>query len=107
MAPFDGQVASLDEAQLGQSLDERRAVGFRERANVATKPTNAIAALGGLGLGRDSPWPRENCAANQRNELAPRHSMTSSARASSVGGIVRPSAFAVLRLMTSSNLVGA
>jgi hypothetical protein len=34
------------------------------------------------------------------------HSITSSANASTVGGIWRPSAFAVLRLMTSSNLVG-
>ena len=34
------------------------------------------------------------------------HSITSSARASSVGGTSRPSALAVLRLMTSSNLVG-
>ncbi len=34
------------------------------------------------------------------------HSMTSSARARSKGGIVRPSALAVLRLMTSSNFVG-
>jgi hypothetical protein len=35
-----------------------------------------------------------------------RYSITSSARASSGGGTVRPSAFAVLRLMTRSNLVG-
>ena len=35
------------------------------------------------------------------------HSMTSSARARSVGGTAMPSAFAVFRLMTSSNLVGA
>src|SRR5262249_12281632 len=35
------------------------------------------------------------------------YSITSSARASSVGGISRPSAFAVLRLITSSYLVGA
>jgi hypothetical protein len=34
------------------------------------------------------------------------HSMTWSARPSTDGGIVRPSAFAVLRLMTSSNFVG-
>ena len=34
------------------------------------------------------------------------HSITSSARASSVGGTSRPSAFAVLRLMTSSKLGG-
>src|SRR6516164_4948663 len=44
-------------------------------------------------------------SAEQRNELAPFHSMTSSARASSVGGISRPSAFAVLSLITSANLV--
>ena len=34
------------------------------------------------------------------------HSITSSARASSVGGTMMPSAFAVFRLITSSNLVG-
>ena len=37
--------------------------------------------------------------------LAPRHSMTSSARSSTVCGIVSPSAFAVSRLMTSSKRV--
>src|SRR4051794_35499193 len=35
-----------------------------------------------------------------------RHSITSSARSSSVGGTIRPSALAVLRLIRSSNLVG-
>ena len=35
------------------------------------------------------------------------HSITSSARGSSIGGISRPSALAVLRLMTNSYLVGA
>jgi hypothetical protein len=34
------------------------------------------------------------------------YSITWSARTSTVPGMVRPSAFAVLRLMTSSNLVG-
>src|ERR1035437_9814012 len=34
------------------------------------------------------------------------YSITSSARVSSDGGIVKPSALAVLRLMTNSNLVG-
>src|SRR4029453_6901886 len=51
--------------------------------------------------------PRSRRAAEQRDELAPLHSITSSARASSVGGTVRPSALAVLRLITSSYLVGA
>jgi hypothetical protein len=45
-------------------------------------------------------------AAEERDEPAPVHSITSSARASNVSGTVRPSALAVLRLMTSSNFVG-
>src|SRR5262249_34053184 len=51
--------------------------------------------------------PRGRRAAEQRDELAPsHHSITSSARASSAGGTVRPSALAVLRLIASSNFVG-
>ncbi len=42
----------------------------------------------------------------QRDELAPFHSITSSARASSVGDTSRPNALAVLRLMTNSYFVG-
>src|SRR5262245_13468510 len=61
-----------------------------------------------LGARRERPPGRR--AAEQRYELAPfelsAHSITSSARASSVGGTSRPSAFAVLRLTTSSNFVG-
>jgi hypothetical protein len=49
--------------------------------------------------------PRSCRAANQRDELAAlhrcNHSITSSARARTVGGISRPSALAVLMLMTS------
>ena len=41
----------------------------------------------------------------QRNELSALHSITSSARASKVEGISRPSIRAVSALMTSSNLV--
>src|SRR5262249_53015787 len=51
--------------------------------------------------------PGDSSAAKQRDELAAGvHSITSSARASSVGGTSRPSAFAVLRLIASSNLLG-
>src|SRR5262249_49218025 len=46
------------------------------------------------------------CAADELDECASFHSITSSASASSLSGTSRPSAFAVLRLMTSSNLVG-
>jgi hypothetical protein len=40
------------------------------------------------------------------SEVSQSYSITSSARASSEGGTVRPSALAVLRLMINSNLVG-
>src|SRR6516165_7196266 len=51
--------------------------------------------------------PRGSRAAKQRYELAPAaHSITSSARSRNASGIVRPSALAVVKLMTRSNLVG-
>src|SRR5262249_48009876 len=54
---------------------------------------------------RDRPRRR---AAEQRDELAPsHHSITPSARCCRNHGTSRPSALAVLRLTTSSNLVGA
>jgi hypothetical protein len=40
------------------------------------------------------------------DDLPARQSITSSARASSVGGTSRPSTLAVVKLMTRSNLVG-
>src|SRR4029450_3072865 len=49
--------------------------------------------------------PRGRRAAEQRDEIASFHSITSSARAMSVGGISRPSNLAVCRLITNSNLV--
>jgi len=42
----------------------------------------------------------------QRDESEPSYSITSSARASSVGGTSRPRALALLRLMTMSKIVG-
>jgi putative ABC transport system substrate-binding protein len=51
--------------------------------------------------------PRGSVSCGKRNELAPPHSITSSAVASRDCGTLSPSTFAVLRLMTSSNLVGS
>src|SRR5262245_53616643 len=55
--------------------------------------------------------PCRSRAADERYEIAPlhrcNHSITSSARASTLAGISMPSAFAVLRLITNSYLVGA
>ena len=50
--------------------------------------------------------PADRRAAEQGDELAPVHSITSSAVICMINGTVRPSVFAVLRLMTSSNLTG-
>jgi hypothetical protein len=49
--------------------------------------------------------PRGDSAADERDELATFHSITSSARASRLGGTARPSILALWRLMTSSNFV--
>src|SRR5262249_42713827 len=52
--------------------------------------------------------PRRRYSATKKcDELAPFHSMTSLASARSIGGMLRPSAFAVLRLMISSSLVAS
>jgi hypothetical protein len=48
---------------------------------------------------------RASILTEPHDEHASPHSITSSARASSVGGIVRPSALAVLRLVNSSTFV--
>src|SRR5262249_14112163 len=75
---------------------------YRPRRRAPARVTHALALLRAR---RERPSRR---AAEQRDELAaPHHSITSSARASSVAGTSRPSAFAVLRLITSSNLAGA
>src|SRR6266567_8216540 len=62
-------------------------------------------SLGLLRARRERPC--NGRAAEQRDELAAPHSITSSARASSDVGRSRPIALAVLRLITSSYFVGA
>src|SRR5207245_2754704 len=69
--------------------------------SAAKKPDNRHCRL--LRARRERPC---RCTTENRDELPPSHSITSSARASNEGGTVRPSAFAVLKLITSSNLVG-
>src|SRR5258708_7810585 len=50
--------------------------------------------------------PSNGSTSGKRDDPPPLHSITSSARESSVGGPSRPSALAVFKLITSSNLVG-
>jgi len=48
--------------------------------------------------------PSTRCAAEKSDELAPLHSITSSARTSNEGGMVSPRAFAAARFIGKSNL---
>src|SRR5438128_206150 len=79
--------------------DRRRVIEGRTDKAEPNEPTQLLRTR------RD--WPPRHRAAEQRDECAAVHSITSSARASSVSGIWRPSVFAVLRLITSSYFVGA
>src|SRR5215470_20251061 len=73
----------------------------------ASKPLSPVAAQHSLPSGR-YPLLGPDFHRPDRTSFCWRtYSSTSSARASSDGGTVMPSAFAVLRLMTSSYLVGA
>src|SRR5262245_54942810 len=97
---------NIDLPQLRDDLFRRRA-----RASIKKKSPSLLISTG-LGHARllrtRSERPRSSRAAEQHDEVAPfHHSITSSARASKVGGTVSPSTFAVRRLMTSSNLIGA
>src|SRR5262249_54927621 len=102
----DLQIAARLPAQLFEPLVERHQPTFGLRiVRDAHQNANALHSLELLRPRRERP--RGGSAAEQRDERAPRpHSITSSARARRVAGTSRPSVLAVLRLMTSSNLVG-
>src|SRR5262249_17806172 len=68
-----------------------RESGYVEGDNAASRRRGSRVAA----RGARAATGRARC----RDERAPRHSITSSARASNLSGIWRPSAFAVLRLM--------
>ncbi len=106
-ASVDLHVAAVDPAQLLQPLQECGEAGlpFHIVRGERHEHADAPHAVRWLRARRERPC-RSRCAAEQRYERAPFHSITSSARTSSVGGIVRPRVFAVFALMTSSNLVG-
>src|SRR5262245_35731359 len=106
IAIFDQDVAAGRPSELPEPLSKILKIALRVRI-----------VLGNPQQYRDPPHPpallrarRERprgCrAAEQRDELAPFHSITSSAMASRLGGTSRPRALAVLRLMASSNRVG-
>src|SRR5262249_1091954 len=100
IAILDCHILLLDVADFSQRLVERRQ--GRMRRSSVEKPDPRHRRL----LRARRERPRDRRAADQRDELtAGAHSITSSARASSIGGISMPSNLAVAKLMTSSNLV--
>src|SRR5262249_52006848 len=101
-AAVDEEVLPLNEAELTQLVEERCKIWSMPRLRV-----EHAQAIGPPRLLRESLRRRRQCrATEQRDELAAFHSITSSARASSVGGRVMPRAAAVSTFTTRSNLVG-
>src|SRR5262249_47447184 len=103
---FDRHVPALDKSGFLEALAEcGHEVGPIGKRSAVEEPDHRHRWLL-LRARRERPCGRR--AAEQRYERAalhvPGHSITSSASASSVGGISTPTAFAVARLMTSSNL---
>src|SRR5262245_28547708 len=103
----DPYVAALGPSQFLQSLTEGcdASLTFRIVRRYVHKYSDPPHALALLRARRERP--RGHSTAEHGYESAPVHSITSSARASSVAGTSRPSALAVLRLRIVSYLVGA
>src|SRR5262245_52339599 len=99
---FDRHIAAVDITGFTQAATERgREIGSVILTERVQEPDNRHRPL----LRAPRPRPCRCRAAEERYELAALHSITSSARASSVGGTSTPSARAVGRLMTNSNLL--
>src|SRR6516164_6802829 len=109
IASLDHEVTALNKADIGKSLPHTSqclSIGtFRSDPEIAN--THPLIRLGKHHAKRCGLWPRSSRSAEHGDEIATFHSITSSARARSDGGTVRPSAFAVLRLIVRSYLVGA
>src|SRR5262249_3522618 len=101
-AGFDNDILPLDIALLLQPLPEcgDDACGI-SGASLAQIPDHRHCPLL-----RAQPPHHSHRSGKDHQKLAAVHSITSSARARIEGGTVRPSSFAVLRLTTSSNVVG-
>src|SRR5262249_26388682 len=97
-ATLNLQVATFDPPEFGQPPEEGRGDG---PFVIAVKPTNQPHAAVLLRPRRQRP--RDSSAAEQRDELAPLHSITSLAAETKSGESPSPRAWAVRRLMTKSN----
>src|SRR5579862_184977 len=100
--PFDqDDCLALDIAELLQALPKR----VEKRAGIHAKNADKR-QLGGR-LCECGARPCRERKRDTGEDRSPPHSITTSARPSTVGGIARPSALAVLRLITGSYLAGA
>src|SRR5262249_6408303 len=99
---LDSEILTFDEACFGESLaqlvNQELGPGCR---GVPQKPDHRHCRL----LRARGERPRGR-AAKKRDELAPPHSITSSASASTLSGMMIPSVLAVLRLMENWKRVG-
>ncbi len=103
--PRFSDIAAFRPSTLFQPLPECREASLRFRIVLGEPHQHAYPphAFGLLRTRRE--WQCGSRAAQQRDELAASHSITSSAATSSLSGTVRPSILAVSALMTSSNLL--
>src|SRR5262249_52996991 len=104
-AILNRDIAALDPAQLTQPLHKSGGQMARICHRTRGHHPNGRQLSSLLRPGRERP--RGSRAAQQRDELAAPHSITSSAVPSRLAGSSIPSALAVLRLITSWNFVGA
>src|SRR5262249_11410763 len=104
-AILNHEVATVDPSEFAEPLHERgNPFALERRRRAQESDDRQLARL----LRPRGERPGHRRAADERDEPPPSHySITSSAPASRLSGTTRPSAFAVLRLMTSSYLVGA
>src|SRR5262249_1946808 len=108
IANDDRHVAAFHISEVAQGGPEGRHERFRVHRRDWRKHADPGANCTQLREPRNRPSLSGRGAAEHRDELAPAaHSITSAARASTVVGTSRPSALAVLRLITSSYFVGA
>src|SRR6266481_371596 len=103
-AILDCHILALDVAGFTKALAEcgQIACTIDRRPRATEEPDHRHRRL--LRARRDPP--RRRRATEQRDELAALHSITSSARSKNDSGTFSPIAFAVVRLIVSSNLVG-
>src|SRR5215813_3110719 len=100
VAVLEANVLTLDIPEIIESLSKR----VNGRPRLDRKDTDRDYSPLLLGARGERP---SNRTADQSDKLTTLHSITCSAPASSILGITMPRAFAVLRLITSSNFVGA